>query len=173
MVLVVVDYQKDFVDGALGFAHAADLETGIVARVEETLTTGGRVVFTLDTHNSDYLNSREGQHLPILHCQEGSSGWRLYGRLEKYMNIPHDRVSLLPKYAFGPQSYDFLANPPPSCFLIVGVSTHICVISNAILLQTRYPNAKIIIESSLCASFDSVLHQKALDVMAGLQMEII
>lgn len=173
MVLVVVDYQKDFVEGSLGFSHAANLEPGILSRVEQTLSAGGRVVFTLDTHGPDYLTSREGQYLPILHCQEGSPGWKLYGRLEKYMQTSHSQIFFLPKNSFGPQSYDFLAHPYPTHILIVGLITNICVITNAILLQTQYPNSKIIIESALCASPDPILHQKALDVMASLQMEII
>lgn len=173
MILVVVDYQKDFVDGALGFAQAAELEAGIAARVEETLAAGGHVIFTLDTHDANYLNTQEGKNLPIMHCQENSPGWRLYGCLEKYMDPPHERVVLLPKYAFGAQSYDSLAELQPFHFMVVGLVTNICVITNAVLIQARFPNAKITVDSTLCASPDPSLHQKALDVMAGLQMEVV
>ena len=84
-VLVVVDYQKDFVDGALGFAGAEKLEEGIAALVAEYVQRGEPVVFTLDTHSPDYLSTREGKHLPVAHCTKSSDGWRLYGKLERYM----------------------------------------------------------------------------------------
>ena len=64
-LLVVVDYQKDFVNGALGFAQAETLEEPIAKQVQEALADGWQVLFTFDTHDSQYLSSREGQFLPI------------------------------------------------------------------------------------------------------------
>lgn len=171
-VLVVVDYQKDFVDGALGFPKAVSLEEGIAAKVEEAIREDRPVVFTLDTHGKDYLDTREGRHLPAPHCEKGSQGWRLYGRLERYMDESHDKVFLMPKYSFGVQSYSFLEKFQPTEFELVGVVTNMCVISNAVVLQTQYPNAEITVDAGLCASFDDDMHQKALDVMASLQMNI-
>lgn len=172
-VLVVVDYQKDFVDGVLGFPKAPSLEQGIAAKVDQAIQEGRPVVFTLDTHGENYTETREGQHLPIPHCLKGSDGWRLYGSLERYMDETHDKVFLLPKYSFGAQSYSFLEPFSPTEFEMVGVVTNMCVISNAVILQTQYPNAEITVDASLCAGFDQELHQKALDVMASLQMNIV
>ena len=172
-VLVVVDYQKDFVDGALGFAGAERLEEGIAALVEEYVKNGWPVVFTLDTHGPDYLSTREGKHLPAPHCQKSSPGWRLYGRLERYMEEDHPHVYLAPKFAFGAQNYQYLAPYAPEEITLVGVVTNMCVIANAVILQTAFPNAEVVIDSRLCGSFDPILHGKALDVMEGMQMKVL
>ena len=94
---VVIDYQNDFVTGALGNPAAAALEDGIAARVEETLARGGRVLFTRDTHGEDYLERREGRFLPVPHCVRGTEGWRLYGALAKYEQGVREGVAVVEK----------------------------------------------------------------------------
>ena len=91
-LLVVIDYQNDFVTGALGNPAAAALEPGIAARVAAQLERGGRVLFTRDTHGTDYLNTREGRFLPVAHCIKGSQGWGLYGSLSQYETGVRDGV---------------------------------------------------------------------------------
>lgn len=172
-VLVVVDYQKDFVDGALGFAGAEKLEAGILALVEEYIRQNWPVVFTLDTHSPDYLSTREGKHLPVPHCQKASAGWRLYGGLERFMEEDHPHVYLAPKFAFGAQNYSYLARYDPTRITLVGLVTNLCVMANAVILQTAFPNAEVVIDSRLCGSFDPILHGKALDVMEGMQMKVL
>ena len=172
-VLVVVDYQKDFVDGALGFAGAEKLETGILALVEEYIRKKEPVVFTLDTHREDYLRTREGRHLPVPHCQKSSPGWRLYGQLERFMEEDHPHVYMAPKFAFGAQNYSYLAKYAPSQITLVGLVTNLCVMANAVILQTAFPNAELVVDGRLCASFDPILHGKALDVMEGMQMKVL
>lgn len=169
-VLVVVDYQNDFVDGALGFPAAAGLEQGVAALVRRYLEMGDRVIFTLDTHDGDYLYTREGRALPSPHCMGDSHGWRLYGALAPYMDS--DRVTLLPKVGFGSVDFGSLFTDPPEEITLVGVVTNMCVISNAVTLQALFPNAEITIKGSLCASFNEDLHHKSLEVMAGLQMRV-
>ncbi|MCI8907114.1 MAG: cysteine hydrolase [Angelakisella sp.] len=172
-VLVVVDYQKDFVDGALGFAGAKELEAGLLALVEEYIQNNWPVVFTLDTHGPDYLSTREGKHLPLPHCRKSTEGWRLYGRLERFMEEDHPHVYLAPKFAFGAQNYSYLAPYQPTEITLTGLVTNLCVMANAVILQTAFPNAEVIIQSRLCASFDPILHGKALDVMEGMQMKVL
>ena len=172
-VLIVVDYQKDFVDGALGYAGAELLEAGIAAKVEEYLQADLPIVFTLDTHGEEYLKTREGKHLPIPHCKKGSDGWKLYGSLERFMNESHDKVYLCTKSCFGVENYGFLKEYQPTAFELVGLVTNLCVISNAVNLQTQFPQAEITIDSALCGGPDEKLHKKALDVMAGLQMRVV
>lgn len=94
-LLVVIDYQNDFVTGALGNPAAAALEPGIAARVAAQLERGGRVLFTRDTHGTDYLNTREGRFLPVAHCIKGSQGWGLYGSLSQYETGVRDGVSIV------------------------------------------------------------------------------
>ena len=172
-VLVVVDYQKDFVDGALGFEGAKRLEPGILALVEEYVKTGDPVVFTLDTHGEDYLSTREGRYLPVPHCKKASPGWRLYGGLERFMEEDHPHVYLAPKFAFGAQNYSYLARYAPDQITLAGVVTNLCVMANAVILQTAFPNAEVVVDGRLCASNDPILHGKALDVMAGMQMTVL
>ena len=148
-VLVVVDFQKDFVDGALGFPGAKALEEGIAALVEEYVKKDWPVVFTLDTHGPDYLSTREGKHLPVSHCQKSSQGWRLYGKLERYMEEDHPHVYLAPKFAFGAQNYSFLGEYQPTEITLVGVVTNMCVIANAVILQTAFTNAEVVIDGRL------------------------
>ena len=94
-LFVVIDYQNDFVTGALGNPAAAALEPGIAARVAAQLERGGRVLFTRDTHGTDYLNTREGRFLPVAHCIKGSQGWGLYGSLSQYETGVRDGVSIV------------------------------------------------------------------------------
>ena len=98
-VLVVVDYQNDFVDGALGFDRAKALENGIIRQVESVLSDGGCVFFTLDTHTENYLTTREGKNLPILHCIKNTPGHKLYGGLDKFMG--RNGVRMVEKSCFG------------------------------------------------------------------------
>lgn len=171
-VLMVIDYQKDFVDGALGFAGAEKLEPGILALVEKRRAEGAAVVFTLDTHRADYLQTREGRHLPVPHCIEGSDGAKLYGGLARYMETPDPNLFFVEKYNFGANDYSFLNDRHPEEFELVGLVSNICVISNAVILQTVFPQAEITVYSDLCASFDPKLHRETMDVMAGLQMNV-
>lgn len=168
--LVVVDYQKDFVDGTLGFAGAEKLEPGIAALVEQYLEQGWQVVFTLDTHGPFYLDSREGQKLPVVHCKKGTPGWELYGSLKRYMY--HKDVTLLEKVTFGTLDYSCLRQNPPEEILLVGVVTNMCVLSNAVTLQALFPEAQLVVRGDLCDSFDKELHRQALEVMTGLQIRV-
>lgn len=172
-VLVVVDYQKDFVDGALGFPGAEKLEEGILRLVEEYIKQNWPVVFTLDTHGPDYLSTREGKHLPVPHCGKSDAGWRLYGKLERFMDEDHPHVYLAPKFAFGAQNYSYLAPYSPDEITLVGLVTNLCVMANAVILQTAFPNAELIVDGRLCGSADPILHGKALDVMEGMQMKVL
>ena len=79
--LFVIDYQNDFVDGALGFPGAEKLDAGIAAKVRSY--GEGRVLFTRDTHFENYPDTREGRLLPVTHCIKGTKGWELYGETAK------------------------------------------------------------------------------------------
>ena len=171
--LFVIDYQKDFVDGALGFPGAEKLDEAIARRVREY--GKGRVWFTRDTHFADYLETREGRHLPVPHCLKGSDGWQNYGEtakaLEKVEAVGIDKLT------FGMDVADpaILALLPKEADRIelCGLVSNICVVSNAVVLQSHYPNAQIVVDANLTASFDPDLHEKTLDVLAGLQAEVL
>lgn len=175
-VLVVIDYQNDFVNGSLGFKRAEELENGIYEKVISYLKDGHKVIFTYDTHSENYLETREGKNLPILHCRMNTEGHMLYGKVNEFVN--GENTIHLNKYSFGisPQEIIRLSEKLGDNIEqieFVGVVTNICVISNIVMFQSKYINSEIIVDASLCASFDKKLHEKALDVMEGLQVKVI
>ena len=160
-ILAVIDYQKDFVDGALGFKKAETLEAGIYNKVKEYLDNNNKVVFTYDTHFENYLDTKEGKHLPVPHCYLGSEENTIHVKKEAFGIAPKDMIKLAEELG----DIDEIE--------LVGVVSNICVISNVCTFQAQYPNAQITVDSNLCASFDESLHEKVLDVMEGLQVQVI
>ena len=171
--LFVIDYQNDFVDGALGFPGAEKLDAGIAAKVRAY--GPGRVLFTRDTHFENYLDTREGRLLPVTHCIRGTEGWQLYG--ETAAACAAVNAPAIDKLVFGMDVTD----PATAAVLpqradeieLVGLVSNICVVSNACVLQARYPEARIIVDASLTASMDPAMHEKVLDVLEGFQVKVI
>ena len=175
-LLVVIDYQKDFVDGTLGFEKAVTLEQGIYDKVNKYLKNDDKVLFTYDTHYEEYLQTREGKNLPILHCIKGTNGHKLYGKINDFSNSENTMHYEKKGFGISPEDMIQIANEVGEDIKeieLVGVVTNICVISNVVLFQSQYRNADIIVDASLCASFDDSLHEKALDVIEGLQGKVI
>lgn len=173
-VLVVVDYQNDFITGALGFLKAKQLERPIYNRIAEALRDGYEIFFTLDIHDDAYLNTREGKHLPVMHCRKGSEGAKISGMMNDYLKLP--QVHTVSKTSFG--SRDLPIVMKEHCGMVdeielCGVVTNLCVLSNAVILQNHFKNATIKINAELCASNDEAMHEKAIDVMRSMQFEII
>ena len=175
-LLVCVDYQNDFVTGALGFEAAQKLCGGIAARVKAQLESGGYLIFTRDTRTDNYLNTPEGKFLPVPHCIKGTYGHSLFGELARYENEPCPNMLIVDKPTFGcaeiAEKAAALCGGTPDKIELCGVVTNICVISNAILLQTAFPNAEIIINSPLCAAIGTA-HENALEIMRGLGMTVL
>ena len=171
--LFVIDYQNDFVDGALGFPGAETLDAGIAAKVRSY--GPGHVLFTRDTHFENYLDTREGKLLPVVHCIKGTRGWELYG--ETAAAVAEVNAPAIDKLVFGMDVTD----PATAAVLpehadeieLVGLVSNICVISNACVLQAKYPEARIIVDAQLTASMDPVMHEKVLDVLEGFQVKVI
>lgn len=171
-ILVVVDYQNDFVNGTLGFEGAEKLDEGIAKKIREY--GEGNVFYTRDTHTKDYLQTREGRNLPVEHCVKDTNGWEVYGETKKAL----DEVGAkgFDKESFGLSITQEIANQLPKSVdevELVGLVSNICVLSNAVVFQTYYQDATIIVDASLTASFDPSLNQKCLDVMEGLQVKVI
>lgn len=168
--LFVIDFQNDFVDGSLGFPGAEKLDAPIAAKVRSY--GKGRVFFTRDTHGQDYLSTREGRNLPVVHCIRGTRGWQVYG--ETARALQEVEATPIDKYSFGMdpgQAKDVLPENADSIEL-VGLVSNICVVSNAVVLQTRYPEAKIIVDAACVASNDPEMNEKVLDVLEGLQVTV-
>ena len=169
--LIVVDYQNDFVSGSLGFPGAESLEKGIIEKIRKYRESGGEVLFTFDTHYGDYMDTQEGKLLPVPHCIDGSEGHMLYGLVAEQM-LETDRKFI--KNTFGSDElYQYLKTQQFKNIELVGLVSNICVIANAILAKTAQPETPVIVDANLTASHDGKLHSAALDVMSGLQIEVI
>ena len=171
--LFVIDYQNDFVDGALCFAGAEKLDGPIAAKIRAY--GKGRVLFTRDTHFEEYLSTREGKNLPVKHCVKGTHGWQVYGQTADA--LAEVEAAAIDKLVFGMDVTD----PATAAVLpahadeieLVGLVSNICVVSNAVVLQSKYPEATIIVDAACTDSFDKTLHEKVLDVLEGFQVKVI
>ena len=171
--LFVIDYQNDFVDGALGFPGAELLDEKIAAKVRAY--GKDHVLFTRDTHFENYLATREGKNLPVEHCIKGSHGWQVYGETAKALEEVGAKA--IDKLVFGMD----VSDPAVAAVLpetadeieLVGLVSNICVVSNAVVLQSKYPEATITVDAACTDSFDKDLHQKVLDVLSGFQVRVI
>ena len=170
--LVVVDMQKDFVDGALGSSEALAI---IPAAVEKICSFDGELFVTYDTHFEDYLDSAEGKKLPVPHCIYGTPGWELDARVaEAVEEMPHYKVQ---KYTFGSTTLPHLmmevADGDAFSIELIGLCTDICVVSNALLLKAHFPDAPISVDSACCAGVTPELHEAALKTMRSCQIDVL
>ena len=174
-LLIVVDYQNDFVDGALGNPAAAAIEENIVKKIEEyrALGEGGQVIFTFDTHFENYMETQEGANLPVPHCIEGTDGWGLYG---KVADMKKEGDISFAKRTFGSiELGDYLKDKGDDyeSVELCGVVTNICVISNMVVAKAAMPEVPIFVDASCCASNDPVLEAKAYDIMENLHAKVL
>ncbi len=173
-LLVVVDYQRDFVNGSLGFQGAELLYDKILERIRVYKENGDYIAFTMDTHEADYLGTLEGKYLPIEHCIKGANGHELYG--EKLKSIAEDKeVYIIQKSKFGTMEFMKLKDElgEIEAVELCGIDTNICVLSNAIICQTVFGNSEIYIRRNLCGSGNKELENKTFEIMKNLQMHLI
>ena len=175
-VLIVVDMQNDFVTDALGTAEAVAIVPAVVERVREAQKTGERIFFTRDTHESVYLQTQEGQKLPVEHCLRGSKGWEIVPQLKALSEAPG--VTVLDKPTFGStvlgetlRTLD--AEEGIEAITLVGLCTDICVISNALLAKAFLPEVSIRVEAACCAGVTPASHENALEAMKVCQIEVV
>ena len=179
-LLVVVDFQNDFVDGSLGFPGAEKLEVPIAEKIIEYRGAGDEIVFTQDTHPKNYLATQEGTLLPVEHCIEGTPGEEFYGQVSKLMS---ENDLVFEKSSFGSVGLSiFLARRqnaaeeanvlPFSSIELVGLVSNICVLANVVIAKTVCPEVPILLDARCTASYDKKLHEESLDIMEGLQVHI-
>ena len=169
-LLIVVDYQNDFVSGSLGFPEAEALEPKLHKKVQDYLDAKDDVVYTMDNHGENYLDTQEGKKLPIPHCLCGSEGWQLHGRLRYQLAY----CTFFEKNTFG--SLDllhYLEEKRYDVIELVGVVSNICVISNAILAKAAQPEAQIIVDAQCVASNDPAMQEKAFDILENLHIDVV
>lgn len=169
-LLVVVDFQNDFVDGALGFDGAEKLDIVIAQKVRAYKADGADVVVTYDTHGADYLDMQEGKKLPVPHCIEGTDGWQVFGETAAAVA----GCPCFKKPTFGSAAlFDYLRENAYDSVELCGLVSNICVISNAVLAKAALPEAEIIVDAAATDSFDKELNAAVLAVMAGLQITVL
>ncbi len=185
-MLVVVDYQKDFVDGKLGFDGADKLDAGIAQKIRQYESESGIIVRTMDTHFNNYLETREGKNLPIVHCLFRTEGWEMYGETKKAWEEVSERMAThsLDKRSFGvgPNMMIELMGylrmsgievADVETIEFVGLVSNICVISNVVVFQSAFPNATMLVNPALTDSFDKELNEATMKVLGGLQVKFI
>lgn len=174
-LLIVVDYQNDFVNGSLGCPQAAALEHGIADKIREYRDMGGdaQIIFTMDTHDRHYMDSQEGKNLPVPHCMDGEDGWQLYGEVAG-LKGEHDLVFSKPTFG-SLELADYLRNRGSEYESVefCGVVTNICVISNMAVVKAAMPDVPQIVNANLVASNDDALQEAALKVMESLHVQVI
>ena len=164
--LIVVDMQVDFITGSLGSGMAEAIVDNVVQKVKNF---NGKVIFTRDTHFSEYLTTQEGKNLPVMHCIKDTEGWQIAKELAPYVNTVVDKETFgsvnLPKIIKEDgQEIEEIE--------LCGLCTDICVISNAIILKASFPEVKISVDASCCAGVTKESHQNALNAMKAVQIEI-
>lgn len=168
--LIVVDMQNDFIDGALGTKEAV----AILSAVKEKIAGfDGRVLFTRDTHESDYLGTQEGRNLPVEHCIKDTEGWQIQPELDSLRKEEPVDKPTFGSVALGQllKAYDTYEEKIESVTLI-GLCTDICVISNAMLIKAFLPETPIFVDAECCAGVTPESHERALDAMAVCQINI-
>jgi nicotinamidase-related amidase len=169
-LLIVVDFQNDFIDGALGFPKALTLVDPIKERIKEYLDNNNDIIYTLDTHNDNYLNTCEGHNLPVPHCIDNTFGHKI----NELCDYSTQAIKVFKKPTFPSlELAKYLENTDYEYVELCGLVSNICVLSNAVMVKSALLNAKIVIDSKLTASFDEELEQKAFDVLRGLHIEIL
>ena len=169
-LLIVVDFQNDFIDGSLGFLDARKLIDKIHDKIALYLDNGDDVIFTLDTHDENYEKTKEGEKLPIRHCIKNTDGWKVNDKC----NFLSSAKMVFEKDTF--PSYklaSYLKDHPYDDVLLCGLVSNICVISNAIMVKSVLANANIYVDASLTSSTDLVLQEKGFDVLEGLHIDVI
>lgn len=167
-ILIVVDVQNDFVIGSLGSPQAKAIIPNVKAKINEYNDRGDKIIFTRDTHDENYLETQEGKYLPVLHCVSGTPGWEIYDHLDK--NTSYDYID---KETFGWNGWSGKINDPIDEIEIIGLCTDICIVTNALILKTLFPETVITVDASCCAGVTEESHKAALLVMRSCQVNVI
>jgi nicotinamidase-related amidase len=170
-ILVVVDMQKDFVDGTLGTKEAQKIVPAVVEKIKSYNISD--VFATRDTHQVNYMNTQEGKNLPVEHCIEGTPGWEIDKEVYKVL----EGAKIINKPTFGStelvNEISEIASKEDIEIELIGLCTDICVVSNALMLKAFMPEIKISVDSACCAGVTPDKHEAALETMKSCQIMVI
>jgi len=169
-ILIVVDMQNDFIDGALGTKEALAIVPAVLEKIKGF---EGRVIFTRDTHFDNYMDTQEGKNLPVPHCIKGSEGWQIRAELDALR-----KEEAVDKPSFGSVELSTMlarenAEKPIGSVTFIGLCTDICVISNAMLIKAAMPEVPVIVDAACCAGVTPESHNNALEAMKMCQISVI
>lgn len=174
-LLIVVDMQNDFIDGALGTAEAQAIVPAVIDRINECRQAGWTLIATLDTHGENYMDTPEGRKLPVPHCIRGTEGWQLRADIAEALGEDCIRVE---KPTFGSIQLpwivaDLTQGDEPVTIELLGLCTDICVVSNALLLKAHFLDANIAVRRACCAGVTPATHEAALATMGCCQIDVV
>ncbi len=171
-ILIVVDMQNDFIDGALGTAEAVAIVNNAVEKIRGF---EGAIFATFDTHFENYMETAEGRKLPVPHCIKGTNGWELNEKIAEA--LAEKNFTQVEKLTFGsvdlPDLVIKAADGDDFEIELVGLCTDICVVSNALLLKANFPEAEITVDASCCAGVTVDTHNAALATMKMCQINVV
>ena len=170
-ILIVVDMQKDFVDGALGSSEAVEIVDNVVEKIRGF---DGPIFVTMDTHDEDYLDTMEGRNLPVKHCIKGTDGWKLNSEVEKALE-GKDFI-IVEKPTFGSLKLVEMLREYVDCDVeieLVGLCTDICVVSIDLLLKASFYETTIYVDEGACARVSPEVHNAALSTMKSCHINVI
>lgn len=170
-ILIVVDMQKDFVNGALGSKEAVGIVENVVKKIEGF---DGDIIVTYDTHAENYMDTQEGKRLPVPHCIKGTEGWALDRNVQKALEDKEYKV--IEKPTFGStQLVEYIKsnyNPDETEIELIGLCTDICVVSNALLMKANFLETKVSVDAKCCAGVTPESHNASLLTMKMCQVEV-
>jgi nicotinamidase-related amidase len=176
-ILVIVDMQNDFVDAALGTKEAAAIVPAVCDKIKNSRADNALIFATKDTHSENYMQTREGRFLPVPHCIKGTPGWEF----NPDVGAALEDARVIEKYSFGSLTLpDVISEtlqikgiaPKDAEIELIGLCTDICVVSNALILKSRFPETDIKVDAACCAGVTPEKHSAALETMRSCQIEI-
>lgn len=165
--LLVIDVQNDFITGSLA---NKDAEKIVEPLAEKIRTFDGQVIVTLDIHDMNYLSTQEGKMLPIEHCIMEHGYMPPNEIVEAVQSRSEDSVTAIEKHTFGTMEWESFGITKDDEIYICGLCTDICVVTNALIVKTLFPETPIHVIGSLCAGTSKEKHDEALDVMQSCQI---
>ena len=178
-ILVVVDCQVDFITGTLRNEEAIKNVPNIVKKIREF--NGDAIFYTMDTHEENYLQTNEGQKLPVVHCVKGTDGWKLDSNVQAALDdakLRNIKVVGVEKPTFG--SFDLVEEIKRVSLWadldieFVGFCTDICVVSNALMVKAAFYNkATVKVVEDCCAGVTPETHFAACKTMQMCQIDVI
>lgn len=173
-ILIVVDMQNDFIDGALGTKEAEAIVPAVAARIRECRENGYTVIATLDTHGEDYMQTPEGKKLPVPHCIKGTNGWKI----NPDILAAAGECMMVEKPTFGSTELpgivaEIAKDADQLTIELLGLCTDICVVSNALMLKANFPDADMSVNAACCAGVTPEKHAAALETMQSCQIDLI